>query len=607
MNRNRQHRFLCLLTVGALLGACGGHGDPGNAGASAAPSEDAAPSDSAAPSASAASSAEPGAAEAIPTFTYKTDDAATGPAPAVPGASPGGTVKVYDVVDNQHLDPARIYNTQSQNVFNLIGRALTGYRESGTTVTLVGDLATNTGVPTDGGKSWTYTLRDGISWEDGSPITAGDVKYGLERTFVKDYPEGPTYFQSWIADSQDFTKFYSGPYGKKSLKAITTPDDKTLKITFKKPHPDLPYAFAFPFAGPVKQSKDTKAKYDQLPFSSGPYRIADRKIDKSMTLERNPNWKPESDPIRTAYPDRWEFSFGELPIETNKRLMAAAGDDAHAMTLLDRVSPEVLPTVLGTPDLLARTTAGLTIDAGFEVINTKRITDLRVRKAIMYAYPRQQIRQLLGGPDNGEFSTTLSSPTLIGHEQFDLFHVPPAGDPEMSRKLLKEAGKLGMTLVVPYANLPRSEQVVTIEAQAFTKAGFKVVKKVLNPRTAGDEIAKVDNKFDVYGGAWVQDWPSGATVFPPLFDGRTIRDGGVNNSFFNDPAVNKEMDEIQLILDPVEAGRRWSQLERKILAQVPAFPDLYGRSRQLHGPKIGGTFLSTILAGVSTNNIYVIP
>jgi peptide/nickel transport system substrate-binding protein len=240
-------------------------------------------------------------------------------------------------------------------------------------------------------------------------------------------------------------------------------------------------------------------------------------------------------------------------------------------------------------------------------INTRRITDLKVRKALMYAYPREQIRQLLGGPDNGDFASTLSSPTLIGHEQYDLFQVPPKGDPEKAKALLAEAGKSGQKIVLVYGNVPRGEQVAVIVAQGLEKAGFTVVKKPLNIKTAQDDISRPDNQFDLYGAGWQADWPSGATVFPPLFDGRQIRPGGYNTSFFNDPAVNKEMDEISAIADPVEAGRRWSRLEQKIMAQVPMFPNLYSRIRQLHGPKIGGLALDNVQGGVSLNGVYVIP
>jgi len=538
-------------------------------------------------------------------YHYGLDDAAKGPAAPVPGAVAGGTVRVYDVVDFAHLDPARIYQNDEQAVSQLLTRTLTSYRQTGNDVKLVGDLATNTGVTKDGGKTWTYTLRDGVTWEDGSPITSADVKYGIERTFDKTYVEGPTYLQTWFADSQDFRKYYPGPYGGKQLDAIKTPDAKTIVLKFGKPQPDVPFALAMPSGAAVKASKDTRGKYDQDPFSSGPYKVESHKVDKSMTLVRNTNWKPESDPIRNAYVDKFEFTFGELPLATNQRLIAANGADQAGMTSMDLVSPEVLQQVMTTPDLLARTVSGYTPFSLYYAINTKRIKDLRVRKALMYAFPRQQIRQLLGGPDNGDFATTIGSPTLVGHEDSDLFQVPPAGDPEKAKALLAEAGVPNQKIVYAYGNLPRGEQVAVVVVAGLERAGFKVVKKPIDVKTFSEDISDPTNTYDLYGGGWGADWPSGATVYPPLFDGRKIARGGYNSSFLNDPAINKEMDEISRIQDPVEAGKRWAALDRKILEQVPVIPYLYDRSRQLFGPKIGGAAQDIVLGIISLNGIFV--
>jgi peptide/nickel transport system substrate-binding protein len=573
-----------LLSAALLLTACGDDkkDDSAAAGSTKAPSE---------------------AGQIV--YHYGTDDTAQGPAAPIPGAVTGGTVRVYNVVDFGHLDPARIYSNYEQAVALLMTRTLTTYKQSGSDVNLVGDLATNTGVTKDGGKTWTYTLRNGVTWEDGSPITSADVKYGIERTFDKTYVEGPTYLQSWFANSQDFRKYYPGPYGGKSLDAIRTPDARTVVLKFSKPQPDVPFALAMPAGAAVKASKDTRAKYDVDPFSSGPYKVESHKVDKSLTLVRNTNWKPESDPIRHAYVDRWEFTFGELPLATNQRLIAANGDDQAGMTSLDQVSPEVLQQVVSTPDLLSRTISGYTPFSTYYAINTKRITDLRVRKALMYAFPRQQVRQILGGPDTGDFATTIGSPTLVGHETSDLFQVPPAGDVEKAKALLAEAGVPNQKVVYAYGNLPRGEQVAVAVVAGLERAGFTVVKKPVNAKTFSEDVSDPDNSYDLYGGGWGADWPTGATVYPPLFDGRKIGRGSFNTSFLNDPAINKEMDQISRIQDPVEAGKRWAALDRKILAMVPVIPDLYDKNRQLYGPKIGGAVQDNVLGIISLTGIFV--
>jgi peptide/nickel transport system substrate-binding protein len=63
----------------------------------------------------------------------------------------------------------------------------------------VPDLATEVPKPTDGGKTWKFTLKDGMKYEDGTPITTKDIKYGIERVFAQDVINGgPTYVITWL-------------------------------------------------------------------------------------------------------------------------------------------------------------------------------------------------------------------------------------------------------------------------------------------------------------------------------------------------------------------------------------------------------------------------
>jgi len=130
-----------------------------------------------------------------------------------------------ELIGELHIDREPAINFPGLSIDSKIVKwfaVFVGDPRRGESITLVGDLATDTGRTTDGGKNWTYTLRDGVAWEDGSPITSADVKYGLEREFVSGYSEGPTYFQSWIAGTDDFGSVYSGPYAGKTLDAIAT-------------------------------------------------------------------------------------------------------------------------------------------------------------------------------------------------------------------------------------------------------------------------------------------------------------------------------------------------------------------------------------------------
>ena len=132
------------------------------------------------------------------------------------------------------------------------------------------------GKVTDGGKTYTYKLRDGDHLEDGTPITSKDVKYGIERIFAQDVLSGgPTYLQQVLDPKGE----YKGPY------KDTTADKLGLKADRDAGRQDdrLPAAerqrglratcSRCPPTSPVPQAKDTGAKYANKPFSSGPYKF----------------------------------------------------------------------------------------------------------------------------------------------------------------------------------------------------------------------------------------------------------------------------------------------------------------------------------------------
>ncbi|MGN6089920.1 MAG: ABC transporter substrate-binding protein, partial [Actinomycetales bacterium] len=154
----------------------------------------------------------------------------------------GGTINVL-TTEKQflHLDPQRNYTGVDLSFANgYLQRTLTAYKfgagKDGSE--LVPDLATDTGQASDDAKTWKFTLRDGATFEDGSPITCADVKYGVSRTFATDIiTDGPTYAISMldIPQAADGTSVYKGPYkadatGQAAFdKAVScSSDDKTI-------------------------------------------------------------------------------------------------------------------------------------------------------------------------------------------------------------------------------------------------------------------------------------------------------------------------------------------------------------------------------------------
>jgi peptide/nickel transport system substrate-binding protein len=544
-------------------------------------------------------------------FAFGIDNEAKGPAPEVDGATKGGTINLLEDSDFSHLDPARIYVNFNQSLAEMVERQLTTYIEKDGKITLVGDLATNTGETKDGGKTWTYTLRDGIKYDDGNEIKASDIKYAVERGFDAAYTEGPTYLYEWLAGKAgDFRKFYEGPYKGKELPDTSIKADdaaKTITFSFDQPRPDMPFAAGLTTTSPVQKAKDTKEKYDIKPQATGPYMISEHTVDKSLTLVKNPQWDPKTDPARRQYVDSYHWTFGGDALTINKRLIAANGDDAASLTLSDLIVPEVLKQIDTTPDLKARTIKGNTAFVIVTNINNTRIPDVEIRKALLYAFPTFQLRQLAGGESAGDFASTNLSPTVPGYEAFDLYGQKdhPQGQPEKAMEILKAKGKVGMQIVYGYSNTPIGQQGSVAVKAALEKAGFKVVLKPIDRKNFYDVIGKVDNQLDMYPGGWGADWPSASTVIPPTLDGRKIADGSPNYEHFNDPEVNKEIDRISVETDLVQASKDWAALDKKIMEKVPYIPRLYDRAYYIYGPKVGGMYLSKVLGEPTLNGLYL--
>ncbi len=532
----------------------------------------------------------------------------TGPAIPEPGAKKGGTVSMIDRDDFSHLDPGQVYLNYNSEVSLLLTRGLTGYKmlPDGSSK-LVGDLATDTGTTTDGGKTWKFTLKDGIKWQDGSAITSADVKWSIERTFAPFIKSGPTYLQTWLTGDK-YRDAYPGPYDGKQLDAVQTPDAKTVIYTFKDAHPDANFTLAMTGYGIVPQgAKDTKEAYDKKPISSGPYQVVDHVTDKSLTLERNPNWDPNTDPIRNAYPDKWDMQFGVQPKDSTQRFMADNGADKTAFSFHNTVDPSFVDQVKNDPKLKDRTLNGLTPFVDYYFINNTRIKDAKVREALIRAFPHQQTRQLSGGTSYGDYATTYMSPMTLGYQANDAFDTlkKPAGDPEAAKKLLTDANALGTTIVYAYNNTPLQQNITEAIRIALEKAGFKFVPKPLDAKTYYDAIGLVNNEYDLYWGGWGADWPTGYTSLQPVWDGTQIADGASNYAHFNDPAITKEMADAVKIADPVAQGKVWAGIDKELQQKAVSIPDVYQRSLSLYGSGLGGVKFDSLQGLQYPLNIYV--
>ncbi|MBH5338594.1 ABC transporter substrate-binding protein [Streptomyces pactum] len=541
------------------------------------------------------------------TATLGTAKDSAGPAPEVPGARRGGTVTIANLNDYSHLDPQKIYAGETYSTSLLWGRQLTQYQVVDGKPKLVGDLATDTGTSSDGGRTWTFRLKEGIAWEDGKPITSEHVKYGIERTFAPGFEAGPTYWPEWLTGSEDRStavKKYGGPKDG-DLDAIETPDARTIVFHFPQPQADVPYMAAQSSSSPVREDKDTGTGYDVKPFATGPYRIVEHKQNQRMVLERNPHWKAETDPIRHQYPERFEFTFGKQTLNTAQEVFNGRGDGPTTLSTRNEVPPELFAAADRDPAkrklVVAGSRGAYTNDL---YIKNSRVTDPEVRKAIHYLFPREQARQVLGGPRVGDFATTLSSPAVVGWERYDLYPVAPAGDIAKAKEHLAKARKKVTRLTYAYsADSPQDDRLAQVLSDAFAKAGITLVVKRLDPAAFTNEVFRGPAPYDMWLSTNSVDWPTPSTLLPDSFHSEL--DSLANSIRYTNPAVDRELERIAKIGDARRKAEELIDLEKVVMKDVPVVPFLYASVAQFRGEDIGGAAIHPIYGAIAAADLYV--
>lgn len=521
-----------------------------------------------------------------------------GPAPDVPGAKRGGVLRLITEEDFEHIDPQRTYTVAAMSVEQLLVRTLTQFREDGKgKLTLIGDLAETPGKDVNGDcRTWEYTLKKGVRYEDGSEVKAADVAYGIARSFEESLDGGATYVQEWLADSPDFTAVYKGPYssGGQQVPGLTVTGDYGLTFEFKNPHCDLPFALALPTSAPLPPAKDTRSEYDRRIFSSGPYKIKEYVKGTRMVLERNPNWDPKTDALRHNYLDGVTVEFGPDDTAQTERVLAASGDDAAAIAW-DGVPQSLVNQVLGGD----RSIKDRTIDKANPFvwvlsINNDRIRDVKVRQAIGCALDKQGVLTTQGGDAAGKLTNTLQADTTIGWQDYpDPTGCGPTGNPEKARELL---GGQQPKLVFLSRNTSYGQQTAPVVKESLEKAGFQVVTKYIERAEHNPTVKTRGNPYDIYVTNWAADWPSGASTIPVLYDGRKLgapgSKGNNNSSAFNAEDVSAEIAKAER-LPAGEAGDDWARIDRMIQEKYyPVVPMYQSKTLDVMGPKVGGVFLS---------------
>jgi peptide/nickel transport system substrate-binding protein len=517
------------------------------------------------------------------------------------GAQKGGTLTYLTSADQfTNVDPQRIYTGEDLAMFSgFLHRSLNVFKYSPDEAegqTLVPDLATDTGTPNEDATSWSWTLKDGLKWEDGSDLTCEDVKYGVSRTFALDtITNGPQYAVSMldIPTDKDGASVYKGPYETKNND--TAAFDKAVvcdgnKITFNlnKPVGDFNYTVTLLSFAPVPKAADTGEKYDDKPVSSGPYKITEYSKGSQMVLDRNENWDPATDEYRPAYPDKIVVKFGVETTVIDQRMIQDSGADQQALSP-DPVEPASLSTVFGEDRFADRRTNELDPYVRYYAVNVTSVPNLEHRKAIAAALDRAQLKTIAGGDYAGDLADGVVKPNLPQDyapsgmwESLLGQPIPDNGDPEYAKQLIEQAGEPMPALQFDYPQSPTNDKQAAAVVASLGKAGIKIKPNPIEQGQYYGIVFDPEKAGDLIWAGWGPDWPNASTIIPELF----TPSGGFNLSQADDKAFNQKVEEAKGETDREAQSELWKELNKEAMANVWAVPHRFGREQRLAGSKV---------------------
>lgn len=496
-------------------------------------------------------------------------------------ATAGGTLYYLTKRPAEHLDPQRTYiGRDLSNLNRMVYRGLVQFpvtTDEKKASEPIPDLATDTGKASDESKTWAFTLKDGVKWQDGKPVTCEDLKYGLSRTFAQDViTGGPNYVLGYMPT---VAKEYKGPYkktGQAAFDKAVTCAGNTITYHFEKPWADFPLAVAaLRSFDPYRADQDQGDKSNYAIFSNGPYKLEGAWTKGTGgTFVRNDQYDAKTDGNRKALPDKIIFVEGLTNEIISQRLIADGGNDKNAVT--DRNIPPAFYSQITGP--VAKRAVNVNSPfTDYLLPNFNTMTNVKVRQALAMATDKTAYSAALGGDKASIPAKSIVTPSVPGYQDNPAFTAPNSGDTAAAKKLLTDAGvTMPYPIKVTYpGGTPTADNSFAALKAGWDKAGFKTTLVSL-PDTYYDVIQDVNYKGgDVLWGGWGADWPGMSTVLPALFDSRVnlnSKTNGQDYGNYKDDKANQMMDEAAAKPTLEEQTKAYVDLDKYLGEQVAYVP-----------------------------------
>lgn len=488
----------------------------------------------------------------------------------------GGAMTVTYKDDVSTLDPAIGYDWQNWSIIKSIFDGLMDYAPG--TTDLVPDLAESYTISADG-LTYSFTLRDGVTFHNGRKLTSADIKYSIERA-VNPVTQSPGAGFFSMIEGFDAASAEGGT----GLSGITTPDERT--VVFRLSRPDATFlhvmAINFAHAVPKEAVEAAGADFGKQPVGTGAFKLKEWTLGQRLVLERNPAYYKPGLPRL----DQITFEIGQEPLVALLRW-----EQGEVDILGDPIPPAKFLEIKNNPDYQDNLVEGGQLHTGYVTmnVNVPPFDNVKVRQAVNHAINKDRIVRIINGravPANQPLP-----PAMPGYAKdyagYDY-------SPEKAKALLAEAGITGEVETTLFANNtdpnPRIAQAIQQDLAAIgIKAELKTLAQA-NVIAAGGEERGAPMIWSG-GMAWIADFPDPSNFYGPILGCAGAVPGGWNWAWY----CNKELDalaaEADAMVDPAKAPDRlalWSRIFTSIMADAPWAPVFNEQRFTLRSDRLGG-------------------
>jgi peptide/nickel transport system substrate-binding protein len=464
-----------------------------------------------------------------------TSSAASAKAGAAAGLK-GGTLRVnIPNGDFEYVDPGLAYDTLGWSMLYTTQMLLVNFpeKEGPAGSKIYPEGATAFPKVSRDGRTYTFTVRSGLKFSDGSPITAAAWKRALERNLSpKMYQGSPVGVNVHLDDLIQGGKAFLE--GKTQVLSGVRASGRTLTVRLTKADPTFLAIMAMQWFGAIKPNTPYSDKGLDVYPGSGPYFIKARDVGKSLLLERNPNYKGS----RPANPDKIIFN---VNLQEAQSLLQVRNGEADITVALPVTSHEQLGSEFGVNK--GRYFVGPNVCVSYWALNTSRapLNNVALRKAVNWAVDRPAMLRV-AGKYAGKRHDQILVPGVPGYKNFHLYAIK-GSDITKAKQVAGGAGAIaGKTVTLFYPPTSTAVNQAQVVQYNMKQLGFDVK---LNPTPSSIYYKTLGTKgvdMDIARAGWCADYNDPFDFINVLVDGNTIQDANnVNFAYLNNAALNRKM------------------------------------------------------------------